>query len=92
MHVELVPRAKHGGAVLAVVLIAVGKVNVLDVFAHVAPVPGRLAAEHAAVEGDPVHHLLGQVAVQRHRTIYNIHTEFQGRNTCLGIIKTFSKI
>lgn len=62
--IQTVPRPKGTCTVFAAVDVTVREVNVLDVLAHVTPVPGELATEDALVLDHSVDHLLGQMIVQ----------------------------
>ena len=47
---------------------AVWKVNVLDVFAHIAAIPRRFPAKDAAVHRNPVHLIPGVVVVYQYKS------------------------
>ena len=64
MHIETVARAKHLRTVLARVGVAVGEMDVFNMFTHVAAVFCQLATENALVVNHTLHKLSSQVVVQ----------------------------
>lgn len=60
----MVPRSENLRTILAIVRESVGKMDVFNVFAHVAAVARRFATNDAAMEDDALVKFLDQVVVE----------------------------